>query len=756
MIGSGVPTRLGHAELPGGHANDKWCPFDSLSPRDGPRAAGRVPFRYDFFCSPARFCCGRDVWPTHGFDGTSVWRRRSADRIIPSTVRTGPTPVTVLSLTDPTSSLFLLASASKDVDDAGGMNFLLYLALIPASAVAAQWLAWRTKLPGILLLLLVGIGLGMFVRPDAYIADLIGGERTAIPAILFPLVSLSVAVIMFEGGLSLKVSELRESGDAALRLCTVGAALTFVGVALAAGFVLGFGVPEACLLGAVLVVTGPTVIGPLLRQIRPSRRVANTLKWEGIVIDPIGAILAVLVFDQISAHGGEGGLAVGTLMLLKTVGIGTGLGLAAGWLLATAMRRFWIPDQLQGVASLAVALLAFAIANTFAHESGLITVTVMGIWLINWADTDVEHVVEFQENLRTLLLGCLFIVLGSRVQLGDAVPLLLPAFLFVVALVLLVRPISVFVSLLGSSLDWREKVFVSSMAPRGIVAAAVSSIFALELEALGGDSAEAARQLSTITFLTIVGTVTVYGLAAQPIARWLKLADERSDGVLIVGADPWVRAFALGLKNAGVPTMVVDTNYAKVSRAKLEGLDAACVNMLNEHAREGLETSGIGRLLAMTVNDEVNTLIIKETRTQFERADAYQLPFDPSKLKGGRGLDKQIMGRVLFADDATHTELRQTFEVGGAFKQTKLSEEFTYDDFCEKYQHSIRLLAVLDEDGELIIVSPDVEVEPAPGQTVIAQVLSVAIPEDHAARDGAGRAETAKGGTGSEAVGAAG
>ena len=463
------------------------------------------------------------------------------------------------------------------------MDLFLYLALIPAIGVAAQWLAWRTNLPGILLLLLFGVIMGQFVQPDQFLATVTGGNESAGPNLLFPLVALSVAVIMFEGGLSLKLSELREAGSAAFRLCTIGAGITFILAAIAARLVLGLEWEPAFLLGGILTVTGPTVIGPLLRQVRPSKRVASTLKWEGIVIDPIGAILAVLIFEHL-VHAEHSSVGAASFMLLETVVIGTVLGIAGGAVMTLALRKYWVPDQLHGVMALAIGLLLFAISNHFAHESGLITVTVMGLWLTNQKHLEIEHIIEFKENLRTLLIGCLFVVLGSRVDLDELWAIGLPGIGFLLVLILLIRPISVFVSLLGSPLDKNEQAFIAGLAPRGIVAAAVSSVFALKMESLGIAGAE---QLATITFGVIVGTVAIYGLAASPYARWLGLANQSIHGVLIAGADNWVRDFASELKSAGITVLLVDTNFNKISKARVAGLDAECANILNEHVVEG-------------------------------------------------------------------------------------------------------------------------------------------------------------------------
>ena len=613
------------------------------------------------------------------------------------------------------------------------LDLLLYLSIVPALGVSAQWIAWRTNLPGILLLLLFGVLLGAFINPDEFLAQLTQGNvKTTGPEILFPIVSLSVAVIMFEGGLSLKFSELREAGSAALRLVTIGAVITWVGAALAAHYLLSFPWQISFLLGAILVVTGPTVIGPLLRQVRPRRRVASTLKWEGIVIDPIGAVLAVLVFENVLAHSEAPGIGSAAWMLTKTILVGVGFGCAGGAFLTHAFRRYWVPDHLHGVGSLATGLLLYAISNHLAHESGLITVTVMGIWLANQTQFDIDHIVELKENLRTLLIGCLFIVLGSRISIESVTSIGWPGVGFLLTLILLVRPISVFISLAGSPLNFREQAFIAALAPRGIVAAAVSSVFALEMERNAATIAlPGAEQLATTTFLVIVGTVAIYGIAAAPIARLLGLSDESSNGVLLAGADGWVRDFALELQSAKVPVLLVDTNYNKVSQARVGGLRAECMNILNEHAREDLDLAGIGRMLAMTPNDEVNSLAVRECRSLFDRSRLYQLTFNKKNTHSRRGLTRNLLGRELFSEGFTFTRMRELHEAGGLFKATKLSETFTYDDFLHRYETAPMLCCAIDAEGALHVNTTDAPLTPEPGQTVISMVTSEPVPETH-------------------------
>ncbi|WP_044302123.1 cation:proton antiporter [Rhodopirellula sallentina] len=615
------------------------------------------------------------------------------------------------------------------------MDFLLYLALVPALGVTAQWLAWRTGFPSILVLLVFGVLLGWFVQPDAFLADLTDGDQAAGPNLLFPLVALSVGVIMFEGGLTLKFAELKESGSASLRLVTIGALLSFAGNTIAAHYLLDWGWQLSALLGAILVVTGPTVIGPLLRQVRPSRRVASTLKWEGIVIDPIGAVLAVLVYEEVVLQHSVPEFSSVAMSLAWTLLVGLVLGCVGGAVLTQALRRFWVPDHLQGVAALTLALLLFAISNKLAHESGLITVTVLGIWLTNQKRLDVEHIIELKENLRTLLIGCLFIVLGSRVNLADIGAIGIPGLALVLSLVLVVRPLSVFLSLLGSPLDYRERSFIAGLAPRGIVAAAVSSVFALGMESRSDVIIPGSDQLATVTFLVIIGTVAIYGIAAGPLARFLKLADQATHGVLIAGADPWVRDFASELNECKIPLLLVDTNYNKISQARMNGLRAECVNILNEHVRDELDLAGIGRFLALTPNDEVNSLALRECKHLFDSSRLYQLTFKSQNTAGRRGLTKNLMGRELFGEGMTYTRLRELHTAGAVMKSTKLTAEFSYQDFLEKYGEHTVVMCLIDQDGGLKVNTIDDPLVPAAGQTIVALVSVTPVPEQHASRD---------------------
>lgn len=603
--------------------------------------------------------------------------------------------------------------------------FAFFLVLVPLLGILAQWLAWRIRVPSILLLLGFGLALGIWISPDGVLAQITGADESVGPKILFPIVSLSVAIILFEGGLTLRWSQLGDAAGIVFRLIAVSSLVTWLATALLAYYLLGFSWPLAWLLGAILMVTGPTVVGPLLRQIRPNRRVSSVLQWEGILIDPVGAVAAVLVYEVI-AHA-HFSFADTSIIILQTLAIGCGFGGVTAVLLVVALRNYLIPDFLHGVSFLVAALASFFLSNLMCEESGLVTVTVLGICLANQKYVSVEHVLEFKEHLRVLLISCLFIVLGARLQLSDLGEIGWLGIPFVLALVLVVRPLSVFVSTLGMKWNFSERLFVGMVAPRGIVAAAVASVFGLKLVALSEEMPEAgdvfvkAELLAPVTFLVILGTVTLCGLGAGPLARKLSLADVSPQGILFAGAARWVREVALTLQQLGFRVQLVDTNYSNVTAARMAGLDAKCGNILSEHVHEEQELAGIGRFLATTPSDEVNTLAAMEYTHMFSRANVYQLE-SKANHRGRWSIPEKRRARMLFDAEIYHATLEELFEQGAIVKATPITETFSMESFREIHGHDVVVLFAVDSERKLTIRTSGTSFEPAPGDTVIAIV----------------------------------
>jgi NhaP-type Na+/H+ or K+/H+ antiporter len=587
---------------------------------------------------------------------------------------------------------------------------LIAVASIITLGIAAVWLAWRLHLPSILILLIFGFLAGPisgFLDPDAMFGEL-----------LFPVVSISVAIILFEGGASLQLPELSEIGRVVRNLVTVGALATWLLSAAAAHVLLGFELELAALLGAILVVTGPTVIVPLLRHVRPTHQVGSTLKWEGILIDPVGAVLAVLVFQVTLAAGLQAATTVALLVLVKTLVISAALAAAAAGLLVLLLHRHWVPDFLESPLALMVVVTAFAMSNMLQSESGLLTATLMGVGLANQKVVGVEHIIEFKENLRVLLISSLFILLAARLQLSDLTQIGPGELAFLGFLIVVVRPLGVGLSTLRSTLNWRERALVAAIAPRGIVAAAVSSVFALELAQAGFAGGD---RLVSITFMVIIGTVAVYGLTAAPLARWLGLSQSDPQGVMILGAHPWAREIAKGLKGEGVPVCLVDSNYTNIAESRMAGLPVHYGSALTEGALDSIDLEGIGRLLALTSNDEVNSLSAVNFSEIFGEQEVYQLAPRVLTTSSKQVLSRRLRGRFLFDSQATYWALTARFDAGADVKTTNLTEAFDYQTFRDLYQEAVPLF-LIDEAGKLTVFTVKDPPDPAPGSRLVAVV----------------------------------
>lgn len=571
------------------------------------------------------------------------------------------------------------------------MTPLTYFAAVLTLGILAQWLAWRFKFPSILLLL--GFGFAFSAATGVNIDNYLKEDT------LLAITGIFVAIILFEGGLTLKFSELKEAGTSVFRLCTIGAIVSGVLTAIAAKLIFHWDWRVASLLGAILVVTGPTVVGPLLRLIKPNRKVSSILKWEGIVIDPIGAIAAVLVFQVAISSGVQD--AIGDLLkaMTLTILVGVGLALALAKIIELLLKHHLIPDFLESVFLLAVVAASFALSNAIQKESGLLTVTVLGIALANQKTVSVKHVLAFKEHLRVLIISLLFILLSGRIELSSLRTALVPGLIFLAFLILIIRPASVLIANIGSKTSkLNESLFVAALAPRGIVAAAVASIFALEFSHAAHDGymlagiAEQAEQLVPVTFIVIIGTVLVYGLLAVPLAKALGVASKSTRGVLFAGADKWTRLLAKALHEDGHPVMLLDTKYEKVASAKMEGLQAVRANILSEYAEESLDLTGIGQLIAATPNDEINTMAAQEFSHLFGRANCWQLTPNDSGQHHTKAVDPRQRARICFRDETRFRDLESLALRGAVVKKTNLTDIFTLNDFIEKQGENARIL----------------------------------------------------------------
>lgn len=570
---------------------------------------------------------------------------------------------------------------------------MVQVAGLVVAAVAAGWLADRLRIPSILPLLVVGVLVGPvlgWIDPDALLGDL-----------LVPLVTLAVGVILFEGGLSLRLREIEGSHRVIWGLVTVGVLVTWLVGTLAAWWLVGLDPAAAVVLAAILVVSGPTVVGPVLRAVRPSRQVASILKWESILIDPIGAMLAVIAFDAVIAvteAPGFLGVAI-QVALFVLVGAGAGSLVAAGAVFV--LRRHWVPEDLLSLFGLASAIVAFTAADLVFRESGLIAATVVGLVFSNHRRVRTEPLVRFSEVLRVLLIGVLFIVLSARLTREQLGTFGWGTAGLILVLVVVARPLAVWLGTMGSNLEAKQRLFIAGLAPRGIVAVSIASVLGLELEEAGVPGGEL---FSPIAFAVIAATVVIYGFGAGPLARALRLARPGQEGVLVLGAGPVERAIAEALTASGVDVIVATVNRNDERAARMAGLKTYYGNVLEEDVDLRLELSGFGRLLALTPNDEVNALAARRFSDMFGGADVFQLsPLPPPP--GVESTLSDLGGRRLFGSEWTYPRLEGALE-RDEIRRTTFSEEFDTRMLVERHGRHVLPLFLL-RGGRLMIGAED-------------------------------------------------
>ena len=584
---------------------------------------------------------------------------------------------------------------------------IIALSLIVIAGIAAQLISWWIRLPSILLLLVAGVIVGPVsgvVEPEELL-----GEA------LLPFVSLSVALILFEGGLSLRFDEIRQRGSVLRNLLTLGVAVTGLLGALSAHYVLDVGWETAAILGAIVTVTGPTVIGPMLRHIRPAGPVASTLRAEGILVDPLGALLAVLVFEVILATSAEEATGAVISAVLKTALASSAIGLAVAALLVFLLRRYLIPDHLHNVVAIAFVIGAFLAADAVQEESGLLAATVMGMAMANQRFVPVVEILEFKETIRVLLISALFVVIGAQVDLDAVGDIGVRGLLLIIVLVVAIRPLAVLVSTVQTSATWRERALLASVAPRGIVAASVAAIFALRLEGVVDDAAV----LVPVTFLVVVGTITIYGLIAGPVARAVGLAEASPRGVLIAGANDVASAIATALEKYEFRITLVDTDPERAFEARLAGHNVVLGNVLADRVHHSLELGEVGVLLALTPNDEVNVLAAHHYGRSLGRRNVYQVA--PSESPQGiRGsLPFHLTARVLFGHELSYRELERRLHEGYAIRATRLTDEFDWEAYQRRHDGTVEPLFVVTAESKLVAFTDSARPVPGSGDTVI-------------------------------------
>jgi len=587
------------------------------------------------------------------------------------------------------------------------------IGLVVVLGVGLQWLGRRIGLPSIVLLLAgglaVGPGLG-WLDPDEIFGDA-----------LFPVVSLAVAVLLFHGGMELRLADLRgPARGPVLRLVTVGALTTWLLAAGTVHLLLDGAARLSLVIGAILVVSGPTVVGPLLRIARPRDPPATILRWEGILIDPLGATLGVFCVNAFFVT--ELSLQELWRDVLSVALAGVAAGLAGAALLVTALRRLTVPDELEVAVPFMFVVAAYVAAESVRPEAGLFATTAMGVAVANQRVVPTRELRAFGEPVVALLLGALFVVLAARVDgqaLIDHVP---EALALAAVLALVVRPLVVVLSTLGQpGLDRRDRAFLACLAPRGVVAAATAALYSLRLDQIG----EPADGLVPVVFAVVIALALLYGLGAAPAARWLGVARPSPRGALLVGGHRWLLGLAAALTRHGVPVVV-----AARGRADLAGRDdlpfRVHTGLITALPASGL-LDDVGGAVIASRDDEVDLIALDVAVSQLGRGAVWVLPSEPAGGGARRAdpePDPRTWSRRPFSPGATHDALDAAVVAGHEVRTVDA------DDVPE----GAHVLAVLTPAGRW---TASVDGPPPPGSRLV--VLDPA-PVAAGERDGAAAA----------------
>jgi NhaP-type Na+/H+ or K+/H+ antiporter len=588
---------------------------------------------------------------------------------------------------------------------------MIELAGIIILGILAQWVAWKLKIPAILPLILIGLLVGPiaaeYLSEDGtkWIEPIWNGEKGLFPGeSLYYFVSLAISIILFEGGLTLKRSEIKNVGPVITKLITVGAAITFFGAGIAARYIFNLSWELSFLFSGLIIVTGPTVITPILRNIPLKKDLSAVLKWEGILIDPIGALVAVLVFEFISVGGDSGFTKTAFIEFGKILLFGTTFGFTFAHGLAYAINKKFIPHYLLNVVSLSVVLLVFVESEVFAHESGLLAVVVMGMVLGNGKLENIKELLYFKESLSVLLISILFILLAANINIEDLMLLYNWETLVLFSIVVLViRPLAVFASTFNSSLNFKERLFISWVGPRGIVAAGIASLFGSKLMRQGVDGAE---YITPLVFMIVLGTVLLNATTARLFSKIVGVFLTKSEGILIVGASKTSQLLAQYLEANGRHVVLVDSNQANISNAEKSGLSAIETNIYSNTILDNIELNDMGYLMALTASSDINKYAISKFGKYFGENGSYRLISSYEKTLDAKAIKDDVLSP--FADFDTLSNITRDYP---NIQEINLKNNDHYEKILTKITSSedVVPLFIKDNKGELHVISSTTE-----------------------------------------------
>ncbi|BBU56600.1 sodium/hydrogen exchanger [Mameliella alba] len=594
------------------------------------------------------------------------------------------------------------------VAETGGLDPVLAFGLVGALGVGSQWLAWRLRLPAIVLMLVAGLIIG----PVTGILD----PASQFGDMLQPMIAVAVAIILFEGGLTLDLHRLSDAAKGVRRLVLIGAPLGWIASASALHFVAGLSWESSAVFGGIMIVTGPTVIAPLLRQARLQRRPAALMQWEAIVNDPVGALAAVLAFEVVmvlrtATSAGHAMIEIGMGVAIATV-----LGLAAGWGVVRAFRQAWVPEYMKVPVLFVVLLGVFALADHVLHESGLLAVTIMGLWIANAKLPSFTEIYRFKEHATVLLVSGVFILLAAGMSFERLAVLDWRAGAFVLAVILLARPLPVLAALAFTNVPWRERLLVAFTGPRGVVLVAVAGLFGERLADLGLPDAD---RIAPLAFALVAATVVLHGFTLAPMARLLGLTASRLPGVLIMGGSKWAVELGAALKKMDLPVIIADPNNAHLRSAREAGLDTFYGDILSEAAEERVDLVAYEKLICASDNDAYNTLVATDLAPEFGRENVFQVK--RVRETSSRHSLPATLGGQAFGANETYFEANAAIAGGCEFRVTKLTEEFTAEDWRAAQTEAVPI-AELGPGGSLRLLGPEDELRGTPGTQLLARL----------------------------------
>ncbi|WP_407269184.1 cation:proton antiporter [Radiobacillus sp. PE A8.2] len=587
-------------------------------------------------------------------------------------------------------------------------SFLLEFMIIGVLGVGSQWISWRLRLPAIVVMSIAGLLSGPIfhiINPEQDFGELYR-----------PFISVAVAIILFEGSLNLDIKEIRGLGRPVMRIVTFGASISWVLGSLAAHYVAGLSWAVSFVIGAILIVTGPTVILPLLRQSKLKPRPAKILKWEGIIVDPFGALLAVFAFEAIVFMLGDGGSGVSLLIFclgaVFAVILGVVFGKAIGWMFEAGH----MPEFLKSPSMFIAVIACFALADEVAHETGLLAVTAMGMKLANMRIASIQDMRHFKENISMLLTSAIFVMLTASLTRDTLVDVFQVEIIgFVLLMLFIVRPLSIFLSTFGTDLTNREKLLVGWIAPRGIVALTVASYFASVLLEEGfGDAAI----ITSLTFALVFFTVCAHGFSIGWLARKLDLSSEEQPGILMIGSNSFTVALSQLLKEAEIPNLVTDSSWRRLSRARNAGINFHYGDILSEKTEYGLDMTPYNYLLAATENDSYNSLVCTTFVPEFGRSNVYKINTHGASDQAD-DLVSTIGGRLLFSKQDTLESLIHKIDAGHVLRKTNITNQYTYDQYIEERDLHTILLFIVKQSKKIEFFVDNETVEAEPGDVVI-------------------------------------